>query len=74
MSNNPKHILQTVQTSQKAVYFLDEMEYFDRKVFLAELSAFQLAEKFSASCGSTAKSLTALHWTSTSASCLQPTP
>ena len=74
MSNTPKHILQTVQTSEKAVYFRDEMEYFDRKVFLAELSTFQLAEKFPASCVSTATSQTALHWTSTSASCLQPTP
>lgn len=30
MSNTPKHILQTVQTSDNAVYFRDEMKHFDR--------------------------------------------
>lgn len=32
MSDTPKHILQTVQTPDKAVYFRDEMKHFDRKV------------------------------------------
>lgn len=34
MSNTPKHILHTVQTSDKAVYFRDEMKHFDGKVIL----------------------------------------
>lgn len=70
MSDTPKHILQIVQTSD----FRDEMKYFDTKAILAELLSFVLVGKFPASCGSTATNPRALHWTSTSASWLQPTP